>query len=181
MHGNTIRGGKLIAEKYKPKAWEYHYNAKPKGKPLMLLNFEELELSKSLLLKHLSYAAYIDDKTLYSSLINSDKDFRERNLFGIRKSIRDIFNNTKGIDLSHVMDGLNDDLNRTFSNEGWRKIRLEISQLKKRNKKKRIELSDYIINRLIGFKEENKLKTYEETIELLLEREEMYRELNNEK
>lgn len=167
-------------ETYKPKAWEYHYNAKPNGKPLMLLNFEELELSKSLLLKHLSYAAYIDDKTLYSSLINSDKDFRDRNLFGLRKSIRNIFNNIKCIDSSHLMDGLNDDLNKTFSNDGWRKIRLEISQIKKRNKKKRIELSDHIINRIISFKKDNKLKTYEETLELLFEREEMYRELKDE-
>jgi hypothetical protein len=66
------------------------------------------------------------------------------------------------------MDELNELLNSIFSDEGWRWVRKEISQLKKRENKTRIELSSELVSKLKELMEREGLRTIDEAIFHLL-------------
>lgn len=79
---------------------------------------------------------------------------------------------------NEVRDGLNfhalnQTLNNIFSDAGWAEIRKKISQINKRENIKRIPISNAIYRELVQYKERNKLSSFDEAIELLLEQAEV--------
>ncbi|MEC4724039.1 hypothetical protein HWQ46_00550 [Shewanella sp. D64] len=63
---------------------------------------------------------------------------------------------------------LNESLNHYFSDYGWRMVRKELSQIKKRQRKAHIELSKDIILKLKLYMEEEKFESFDQAIDNLI-------------
>lgn len=59
-------------------------------------------------------------------------------------------------------------LNQYFSDLGWRMVRKELSQIKKRQKKSHIEVSKDIILRLKRYMELERLDSFDQALDTLL-------------
>jgi hypothetical protein len=68
----------------------------------------------------------------------------------------------------HEIDALNHDLQLIFSDTGWRWIRREISQLKKRAVKSRFELSVDLAHDLKIIMAREQLTTFDDVIDFLI-------------
>jgi hypothetical protein len=157
---------------YKPQPWRRHYGEQGQGRPLMLLGQDELAFCQPLLKRVLSSLFYHDHKELYSYHVVRNSEYRHKLFLSAKAKLKQLLKHDNSEDYHHEIDGLNEDLNIIFSDDGWKKIRLELSQIKKRNKKKRIELSGDLIDKLLLVKQKYNLSSYDEVIELLLERDE---------
>ena len=66
------------------------------------------------------------------------------------------------------MDALNDEINRIFSDEGWRQIKKKMRQQTIRQQRSQVILSKEVSNRLAKFKQELNLDTFDEAVDYLL-------------
>lgn len=76
----------------------------------------------------------------------------------------------------HPLTRLNQNLNRYFSDYGWRMVRKELSQIKKRQKKSHIELSKDLIVKLKTYMEQQSLDSFDQAIDNLLSEVEFFKE-----
>ena len=161
----------MEVKSYEAPLWRNHNQEPCSGRPLMLLNHPELKIAQTLLLRKISANFLILNPEYLTSSANINLDLKQKLVVSIKRSIKILVDIEEELLPHHLMDNFNEDLNTLFTDMAWRSIRLEISQIKKRNKKKRIELSIDIIEKLNNIKALNGLPSYDDVIEYLVEAE----------
>ena len=151
---------------YKPPKWRYEYGATGKGRNLKLLSIDELMISGELLMAWIRPSSAIEWKAWYQSIVKSssyDEIWFNCNRL-IKKQLK-----LKSAEISeHDMNALNDELNRIFTDEGWREMKKKFRQQAKRNTKIKIELATGIVSNLDAFVKTRGLQTRDEGIDDLL-------------
>ncbi len=157
-----------MTQKYNAPQWEYINGQTKRGRPLLLLSCEDLLLANSFLQKKIKRSNWLDKKANYNQNLTdkiANEYVSETNLllkyFEKLDSITD-----REID---TLNKLNQNLNRMFSEDGWRKIRFEIRQMKKRTKQVRLEISKQLFEQLQEIKAKERLDTTNSAIEYLID------------
>jgi hypothetical protein len=147
--------------------WRYDYS-EPKGKRMRLLTIEEAQLCSRLLSRHVKHSNSIMFKDRYKANFRNHVPYAEKIWVSVIRQLRNI----KSLPVEAVghneMDALNQDIQLIFSDAGWRWIRKEISQLKKRAVKSRFELSADLVNELKQIMAREKLRTFDEVVDYLI-------------
>ncbi len=150
-------------------AWVYQGETPKAGRKLLLLELDELTIALPLIFR----------------LIHPDEIIKRPNWFLAELSEVDVDHNSKYIALVPQLQKvtqlrkelasvkpllliLNESLNQYFSDYGWRMVRKELSQKKKRQKKSHIELSKDIISKLKLYMEEEKFESFDQAIDNLI-------------
>ncbi|BDM64345.1 hypothetical protein NFHSH190041_17970 [Shewanella sp. NFH-SH190041] len=155
--------------------WQYHGEAPRAGRKLLLLQVDEIRLAVPMLYRMLDsdvikrkpdwfsvevvHSQRLTDLTIYHELVDA-----LRELVAIRKIARSDYNEQLVDNLKQV----NLLLNQFFSDLGWREVRKEISQLKKRQKKAHIEVSRDIIDQLKRYMEQHCFDSFDQALDSLL-------------
>ncbi|MCT8865394.1 hypothetical protein [Shewanella xiamenensis] len=166
--GAILLGGIMSGKKYVAPEWRYQYGDKPKGKRMRLLSVEEAQLANHFLRRHIRHTMSNISPTRYQHNFIHFHDTAEKFWMSASRLLRAIKRTPVPCIEHESMDELNELLNSIFSDEGWRWVRKEISQLKKRENKTRIELSSELVSRLKGLMEREGLRTIDEAIFHLL-------------
>jgi len=150
-------------------AWVYHGEKPKAGRKLLLLEPDELMLAIPLIYR-----------LIHPDEITLRKDWFLPELFEVnsRKSekyillvpqLQRVTQLRKDFELLvEPLQHLNLSLNAYFSDYGWRMVRKELSQLKKRQKKAHVELSKDIITKLKHYMERGKFESFDQAIDNLL-------------
>ncbi|WP_133406786.1 hypothetical protein [Parashewanella tropica] len=158
-----------MSDSYQPQSWNYHFGAPKAGRKLWLIKPEEINFLIPLVLKtakeHLDPKKshlFIDPTSNYK--INSDSCLH------LSKLLNEVLNRKKSNkEFLPQLGAANEDINRFFSDDGWRHIRKEYQQILKRNKKSHIEIPNDILQRLKEYQQTNGFSDYGQTIDELLE------------
>ena len=153
---------------YKPPQWCYTDGQTKRGRPLLLLSFDELSLANSFLQKKIKRNNWIEKKENYNQHLTdkiANQYVSETNLLLKMFSDIELLSEQYIVDL----DKLNHNFNRIFTEEGWRKVRFEIRQMKKRTKLVRLEISKELFKQLQEIKTREKLDTTNDAIEYLID------------
>ncbi|MGI2014180.1 hypothetical protein [Shewanella oncorhynchi] len=169
FYGGTILLEVIMSGKnYVAPEWRYKYGDKPKGKRMRLLSVAEAQLANHFLRRHIRHTMSTISPIRYQHNFVHFHDTAEKFWMSASRLLRAI-KRTPISGIEHEsMDELNELLNSIFSDEGWRWVRKEISQLKKRENKTRIELSSELVARLKSIMKREDLGSIDEAIDHLL-------------
>ena len=158
--------------------WEYHGKSPNAGRKLLLLQEEEVLLTCPLIYRNLSLKNIRNKASWFSSEVtihinDEAKLLADLNLYNLLylelKTIIEVRKNKSNkIDFLNSLEQLNYLLNQFFSDFGWRQIRKEISQIKKRQKKGHIEVSKDIIFKLKRYMELERFDSFDQALDTLL-------------
>ncbi|AUD60451.1 hypothetical protein AYJ58_13595 [Shewanella sp. Pdp11] len=147
-----------------PQAWIYQQDKPTAGRKLLLLEEAELIFAFPLIYRLINPEAIASkpdwfcgaelQTVLYTELVTQLNE-----LVQLRKKARRLDNELMKV---------NKMLNQYFTDLGWRMVRKELSQIKKRQKKSHIEVSRDIILRLKRYMESQKLDSFDQAIDNLL-------------
>lgn len=151
---------------YQPPKWRYQYGKTGRGYNLRLLSVDELFLSADLLKQWLKPTNALDNKEWYQALVYSN-DYENLWLY-CNRLIKAICAGESAAVNKYEMDALNDELNRIFSDAGWRAMKQKMSQQSKRKRKLRPEISATIVDELHQFKAVHGLSSLDEVMDHLL-------------
>ncbi|SUI69110.1 hypothetical protein [Shewanella morhuae] len=141
-------------------AWKYHESKPTAGRKLLLLEESELIFALPLIYRLINPDAAASNATWFYNLNSYPELVTLLNeVVRLRK---------KGQLLDNELTKANNMLNQYFSDFGWRMVRKELSQIKKRQKKSHIEVSKDIIQRLKHYMETQKLDSFDQAIDTLL-------------
>ena len=152
-------------------AWRYHYQAPIKGRKLSLLKAEDLAIALPLLERSIRPTYFLKNRDRLAGELHLDEQLRELIWLDLSKRISKLNSilHIAGSDIIQLeLDSFNEQLNRYFSDVGWKYICKELAQLRKREKKARPELSNDVVTRIKDFKERHQLSSYDEAIDMLL-------------
>lgn len=158
--------------------WVYHGQPPKAGRKLVLVSQDEILLVCPLIYRCISLANIKNKQDWYSQLVN-DAIISKHTLLAEFTLYNDLFdqlravielrkNKSKGRLFVTMLEQLNKTLNMFFSDYGWRQIRREISQIKKRQKKGHIEVSKDIIDKLKRYMEIEKFDSFDQAIDTLI-------------
>ncbi|WP_299792086.1 hypothetical protein [uncultured Shewanella sp.] len=150
-------------------AWVYHGEKPKAGRRLLLLESDELKLALPLIYRliHPDEIQMREDWFL-SDTGSQSVSWNEKYLSLVPKLQRVTSLRNEPSSLSEPLRSLNLSLNEYFSDFGWRMVRKELSQIKKRQKKAHIELSKDIIVKLKSYMEQGKFESFDQAIDNLL-------------
>ncbi|MBB1391556.1 hypothetical protein ACRN9Z_16810 [Shewanella frigidimarina] len=154
-------------KEYVAPQWSYDFY-EPKGKRMRLLSIEEVQLSSRLLNRNVKHTNCSTHPERYKSNFKAHVPYAEKIWLSVCRAIRNISALPVHAVHHHDMDALNHDLSLIFSDTGWRWIRKEISQLKKRSRKSRFELSADLLDELKSIMAREKLTTFDAVIDYLV-------------
>ncbi|WP_282109325.1 hypothetical protein [Shewanella algicola] len=157
----------MPTEKYVAPQWRYDYG-EPKGKRMRLLSIDEVKLASKLLSKHIRFANGSIQPDRYKPNFRKHMEYADKIWLSASRAIRNITALPENDVHHHEMDALNQDLQLIFSDAGWRWIRKEISQLKKREKKYRFELSADLSDQIKAIMVREDLKKFDDVIDFLI-------------
>lgn len=160
-----------------PEIWRYHTQPMYLGRPLFLLSWKEFLNPRIRALIVRNVDALANDRKvvaseMYSHMIRHHRESRERAYLDFNAALRKFpMNDKRYVEFRDEVDfhSLNRTLNTIFSDNGWRKIRSEISQIEKRNKTKRVQLSTDVCQRLTAFKTALGLESMDAAVLTLLD------------
>lgn len=143
--------------------WEYHHAAPTAGRKLLLLDKTELVLALPLIYR-MVHPESVTERAEWFQLSQSQSSYTElianlNLLVQLRK---------KNQPVDQQLQSVNRMLNQYFSDLGWRMVRKELSQIKKRQKKSHIEVSKDIILRLKRYMELERLDSFDQALDTLL-------------
>ncbi|GIU51677.1 hypothetical protein TUM4438_42140 [Shewanella sairae] len=146
--------------------WQYH-QLKPKaGRRLKLLEIEEIVIALPLLYRLISLSEFSNRADWFVDL---DIEHRNSLYIELSESLSKLNKLRKtNEDLSVALSISNKLLNRYFSDYGWRMVRKELSQIKKRKKKSHIEISNDLVSRLKEYMASHQIDTFDQAIDTLL-------------
>ncbi len=151
---------------YTAPKWDYEYGQSGRGQNLRLLSISEVFICGDLLKKWLRPSSSDVEKTWYKSIVN-DNDYDKQWLYCNR-----LINNIKKCDEQGVndfeMNALNEQINRIFSDLGWREMKKKFRQQIKRTQTIRPEISITMAKALSQFKDDLGLKSLDEAVDYLL-------------
>ncbi len=143
--------------------WEYHHTAPTSGRKLLLLDKAELLFALPLIYR-MVHPESVAERAEWFQLNLSQSSYTElianlNLLVQLRK---------KNQPVDQQLQFVNRMLNKYFSDLGWRMVRKELSQIKKRQKKSHIEVSKDIILRLKRYMELERLDSFDQALDTLL-------------
>ncbi|MBO2654279.1 hypothetical protein I6M49_12505 [Shewanella algae] len=158
-----------------PMTWNYH-GLRKAGRPLLLLSWDELQNPhiRQLIIDHvelLSPIHFKDNNMWFSQLLQSSENARHDARYDFIAALRHFPKQKKHF--IEVRDGvefcrLNQELNRIFSDEGWRKLRRKFSQIHKRESTVRPQMKVSTYSLLTDFKDSNGYESLDAAILELL-------------
>lgn len=146
-------------------AWDYHQQAPKAGRKLLLLEKDELIFALPLIYRVIHPDNKLS-KPLWFTQITSVEHDVYRDLVTALNLLVSLRKKTQALEPQLLT--VNRLLNQYFSDLGWRMVRKELSQIKKRQKKSHIELSNDIITKLKVFIQQEKLDSFDQAIDTLL-------------
>ncbi len=158
----------VMVTQYKAPLWSNDDGKTKRGRPLVLLDSFELQLINKFLQKKIKRHCWITNiKNYNANLLDkvANSYISETTLLLKKLELIDV------IEDEHIfeLDRVNHNLNRIFSESGWRSIRFEIRQIKKRNKQIRVEISKDLFAQLEMIKKNEKLDNINSTLEFLID------------
>ncbi|GIU41135.1 hypothetical protein TUM3794_20990 [Shewanella colwelliana] len=147
-----------------PMTWKYH-GLRKAGRPLPLLSWDELQnpYIRQMVIDHVELLSPIHYKdkannTWFSRLMQCSENARSDARYDFNAALRHFPKKKKHY--IEVRDGvefcrLNQELNRIFSDEGWRKLRRKFSQIHKRESTVRPQMKASTYSQLTDFKDSN--------------------------
>ncbi|WP_076411520.1 hypothetical protein [Shewanella sp. UCD-KL12] len=162
--------------------WVYHGEAPKAGRKLLLLEESELTVSLPLIFRIVHPSELDLRKDWFSDLIiEMDKSDNPEYIILMERLQQVTLNRKKqGTALTQSLTLLNQQLNLYFSDYGWRMVRKELSQIKKRQKKSHIELSNDLIVKIKMYMEKERFDSFDQAIDnLLTEAEAIKKEAEN--
>jgi len=158
-----------------PKTWNYH-GLRKAGRPLPLLSWDELQnpYIRQMVIDHVELLSPIHYKahtTWFSRLMQCSESARSEARLDFNAALRHFPKQKKHY--IEVRDGvefsrLNQELNRIFSDEGWRKLRRKFSQIHKRESTVRPQMKASTYSLLTDFKDSNGYESLDAAILELL-------------
>lgn len=158
--------------------WQYHNEIPKAGRRLILLSMDELLLAGPLIYRSITlnsirykpenYSVSVNKNIIENRQLLTSFDLYNQ-VFENLKAVIEIRKNKTNVEQANVkLQELNQALNLFFSDLGWRQVRKEISQIKKRQKKGHIEVSKDIINKLKHFMDKNQFDSFDQALDTLL-------------
>lgn len=157
----------MPAKPYIAPQWQYDYS-EPKGKRMRLLSKDEAKLAAGLLQRHVKYHSTIANSERYKSEFSLHASYAEKIWLSACRYLRKIDELPSDVITDIDMDALNQEMQLIFSDAGWRWVRKEISQLKKRVTKGRLEVSADLIDKLKSIMEREGLASVDEVLDHLI-------------
>uniref|UniRef100_UPI003B5B1223 hypothetical protein n=1 Tax=Shewanella gaetbuli TaxID=220752 RepID=UPI003B5B1223 len=152
--------------KYQAPKWRYEYGKTGKGLNLKLLSLEELTNSADVIVEWIRPTQALEKPDWFKDLVKS-KDY-EKLWLDCNRRVKTVLNQDDDETICYEMSALNEDLNRIFSDEGWRQIKKKIRQQTIRQQRAQVILTRDTSKRLTEFKNAMKLETYDEAVDYLL-------------
>ncbi|WP_412084366.1 hypothetical protein [Shewanella decolorationis] len=143
--------------------WEYHYAAPSSGRKLLLLDKTELVFALPLIYR-MVHPESVAERAEWFQLNQSQLSYTE--LIANLNLLVQLRKKNQSVDVQLKL--VNGQLNQYFSDLGWRMVRKELSQIKKRQKKSHIEVSKDIILRLKRYMELEGLDSFDQALDTLL-------------
>lgn len=143
--------------------WEYHYVAPSSGRKLLLLDKTELVFALPLIYR-MVHPESVAERAEWFQLNQSQLSYTE--LIANLNLLVQLRKKNQSVDVQLKL--VNGQLNQYFSDLGWRMVRKELSQIKKRQKKSHIEVSKDIILRLKRYMELERLDSFDQALDTLL-------------
>lgn len=143
--------------------WEYHYAAPSSGRKLLLLDKMELVFALPLIYR-MVHPESVAERAEWFQLNQSQLSYTE--LIANLNLLVQLRKKNQSVDVQLKL--VNRQLNQYFSDLGWRMVRKELSQIKKRQKKSHIEVSKDIILRLKRYMELERLDSFDQALDTLL-------------
>ncbi|WP_299004174.1 hypothetical protein [uncultured Shewanella sp.] len=145
--------------------WQYHGKAPKAGRKLVLLKPDELPLALPLIYRRIQ----AKNASLQPTWFNENIDNQEQAYFALEPLLTQLVQQRKkGEDILPLLKTVNVSLNAYFSDLGWRMIRKELSQIKKRQKKSHLEVSNDIIFKLKHYMQKYQFDSVDQAIDNLL-------------
>ncbi|MCL1126612.1 hypothetical protein [Shewanella surugensis] len=155
--------------------WQYQGETPKAGRRLVLLQEDELHLALPLVYRLIQPKAILLKPTWFTEKVNNQHssaagEIRQREAyFTLEPLLTQLVQQRKvSEDISTPLKEVNQLLNDYFSDLGWRMVRKELSQIKKRQKKSHIELSNDIIFKLRHYMQKHQLDSFDQAIDNLL-------------
>ncbi|RTR38759.1 hypothetical protein EKG38_11380 [Shewanella canadensis] len=158
-------------------AWVYHGDKPKAGRKLLLLETDELMLAIPLIYRLIHPDEIILRKDWFlpesveasSQKSSQNSSQKSEKYILLVPQLQRVTQLRKDIEqLVEPLQHLNLSLNAYFSDFGWRMVRKELSQLKKRQKKAHVELSKDIITKLKHYMERGQFESFDQAIDNLL-------------
>ena len=144
--------------------WTYHGNKPIKGRKLLLLQQSELVIALPLIFRLIPKEQMSKRLSWFETSAESESQFLK-----ISELLSLVTRKRKqNKDFSQGLEKLNFCLNQYFSDYGWRMVRKELAQIKKRKKKSHIELSNDLVHRLKAFMSLKQLDSFDQALDFLL-------------
>ena len=147
--------------------WCYHFTPPKAGRKLKLLEVDEVTLALPLIYRLIPLNAVNNRADWFVELSTAEE---RSELFLLLSENLSILNKKRkqGTCLITELNQTNKLLNGYFSDYGWRMVRKELSQIKKRKKKSHIEISNDLVTRLKEYMAANQIDTFDQAIDNLL-------------
>ena len=146
--------------------WRYHERAPKSGRRLLLLDITEIETCIPLLTRVLESKSLTRRVGWFTPDLLNNKEYYQTTYIALCNILQRLSEQVQYE--QHDINYLNSLLNMTFSDLGWRNMRKEISQLKKRQKKSHIELSNDLIVTLKNYMQQHSFDSFDQAIDNLL-------------
>lgn len=149
--------------------WVYHGESPKAGRKLLLLGVDELTLALPLIYRLIHPAKIAQKSDWFSSQVVTADEKQNREYISLVELLQGVTRERKNLqNLIDPLTRLNHSMNLYFSDYGWRMVRKELSQIKKRQKKSHIELSKDLIVKLKAYMEQERLDSLDQAIDNLL-------------
>ncbi len=159
--------------------WSFHYFKPAAGRALYLLSADsndsgpnEIELFQPIYLK-LKHSL---DNNLFN--LSIDANTKTKTIVHINKllpSCHEAIACSRSVEEpDHPIHALNDEIQRLFSDDGWRQVRREMSQARKRSQTKTITISAGVYRDLLAYQEQNGFASFDEAIDDLLPKPQLF-------
>lgn len=149
--------------------WVYQGETPKAGRRLLLLEPDELTIALPLIFR-LIHPDEISKRGNWflTELVEMDANHNPKYI-ALVPQLQEVTQMRKELDsVKPMLRILNESLNLYFSDYGWRMVRKELSQIKKRQKKAHIELSKDIISKLKLYMEKGKFESFDQAIDNLM-------------
>lgn len=149
--------------------WVYHGESPKAGRKLLLLGVDELTLALPLIYRLIHPAEIAQKSDWFSSQVVTADEKKNSEYISLVELLQGVTRERKNLqNLIEPLTRLNHSMNQYFSDHGWRMVRKELSQIKKRQKKSHIELSKDLIVKLKAYMEQESLDSLDQAIDNLL-------------
>jgi len=153
--------------------WVYHAEKPKAGRKLLLLETDELMLAIPLIYRLIHPDEVLLRKDWFLPELveanSQNSSQKSEQYISLVPQLQRVTQLRKDFELlAEPLQHLNLSLNAYFSDFGWRMVRKELSQLKKRQKKAHVELSKDIIKKLKHYMETGKFESFDQAIDNLL-------------